>query len=79
MKTVWFSSTSNVFLCCLQGSLFEDRSAQFLCIINIKTPSALGDLLSGQTGKPDSIPIAGVLIQFDLQTQSAHISFTQYC
>lgn len=36
VKTGRFSSTSNVILCCLQGSLLEGRSAQFMYIITIK-------------------------------------------
>lgn len=60
MKTDWFSSTSNVTLCCLQASSLEGRSAHFMCI-KMKTPSDPSGLLSGQTRKPNSIIKAGAL------------------
>ena len=56
MRTGQFSSSSNVTLYCLQGSLAGGRSAQFMCIIHMKTASGPGGLSSGgQIGKPNSI------------------------
>ena len=52
---------SPTLLCCLQGSLLEGRSAQFMCIINTSTPSAPCGLSSRQPGKPNFSLKAGVL------------------
>ena len=52
---------SYITLCCLQGSLLEGRSAQFMCIINTSTPSAPCGLSSRQPGKPNFSLKAGVL------------------
>lgn len=53
-----FSSTLNIIKCGLQ---LEGKLAQFICIINIQSPSASGGLSSGQTGKPNSIVKTSVL------------------
>lgn len=60
-KLVGLSFMSYGTLFCLQGSLLEGRSTQFMWIINVKIPSAPGGFSSGQTVKPNSILKAGVL------------------
>lgn len=44
------------YICCLQGSFLEGRSAHFIWIINIKTPSA-----ERTDCEPNSILKAGIL------------------
>lgn len=57
-----FSTTTMALpTACLQGLLLEGGSAQFRCNIYVKTASAPGSMLSGQTGKPNSILKTAVL------------------